>query len=41
LVIDTDHSPFFSAPEQLFNLIVKSLWCKYEESYRLSLPEFL
>ncbi|KAL6906011.1 hypothetical protein ACP4OV_003612 [Aristida adscensionis] len=25
LVIDTDHSPFFSAPEQLFNLIVKSL----------------
>jgi hypothetical protein len=25
LEIDTDHSPFFSAPEQLFNLIVKSL----------------
>ncbi|CAM0874456.1 unnamed protein product [Alopecurus aequalis] len=25
LVIDTDHSPFFSAPEQLFNLIAKSL----------------
>jgi hypothetical protein len=25
LLIDTDHSPFFSAPELLFNLIVKSL----------------
>jgi hypothetical protein len=25
LAIDTDHCPFFSAPEQLFNLIVKSL----------------
>jgi hypothetical protein len=25
LAIDTDHCPFFSTPEQLFNLIVKSL----------------
>ena len=33
LVIDTDHSPFFSAPEQLFSLIAKSLWYKYAESY--------
>uniref|UniRef100_A0A0E0MIY6 AB hydrolase-1 domain-containing protein n=1 Tax=Oryza punctata TaxID=4537 RepID=A0A0E0MIY6_ORYPU len=25
MVMDTDHSPFFSAPELLFNLILKSL----------------
>jgi hypothetical protein len=25
LAMDTDHSPFFSAPEQLFQLILKSL----------------
>jgi pimeloyl-ACP methyl ester carboxylesterase len=25
LIIDTDHCPFFSAPELLFNLIIKSL----------------
>jgi hypothetical protein len=27
VAMDTDHSPFFSAPEHLFELILKSLAC--------------
>jgi hypothetical protein len=26
MVMDTDHSPFFSAPDHLLELILKSLW---------------